>query len=353
MCALQLGIAWDSARLSRHRSRQPQRKIQKGRDVDPWRRAQPIGGLPSRTRTRYGIRNVNMQRFAQSSGITLTINLEEFVNPDLSVTIGSKEFSCLYSDVDIDKNCVMYFTLIVTDLSGKVTVKSDPMRWLAGTYQLDSTTGRFDFVNSSYWVGHEIELELDSKPQEMAFIVYDIGNLVGADKKLQQGVAVMEYFLQNVTAISPNLEYQGPLSGVLQDNTKLSLTYQLTCNQQVYGEMCDMKNCKSVKDEPSEMYCQSQLTGEASICYAPSNELMGLRYADGKNCTRCPPKYTVNECSEYAQNGESNDMYLSAQKTAKYFRTATIVLGVFLGIVLLLLIALIVFVALTRYGSDE
>uniref|UniRef100_A0A914VST7 Uncharacterized protein n=1 Tax=Plectus sambesii TaxID=2011161 RepID=A0A914VST7_9BILA len=280
------------------------------------------------------------QNLQNQTGAVIQLQLQSYSNPGLKLPGGGTCAAppsgkvCSVAPM-YGPQCYFSFTTIIStpDMS---------VQYIATEFLPLDSQGNLDLTRATTnWTVPQT-LYLSSKPSAIDVFVHHLG--IVTDQ--QTGALVscnnlvhVDTFVLSLKDYLPGTTSQAAttnapvLSGtILQSSLKIS--YSVQCRNNFMGPNCDL-TCTPSTSNSQNAVCYSNVTGFSSIC----------TYQTGQQVSNCQP------CQNGVSNGQCSGVVIttaSAGSDSSSFRTWTIVLGCLFGLALIFIIALIVFIIVTR-----
>ncbi|EFO25361.1 hypothetical protein LOAG_03121 [Loa loa] len=284
--------------------------------------------------------NSESANVSETANVMVQIQLIDYINQGLQLPNGHtcvcpSEFSCSYLGSSVPR-CYMSFTVILLSADESIKYFSTEFTPLtpSGNIDIDSMSPQ---QKQAWQQPHTFYLT--SKPSAIDVFVHHLGVVINAytgELTQIQTVVHVDTFILSLNSVTPSignthLSMQSRnLRGVILQ-TQLTVAYSIQCRSTLIGQNCDL-TCKEAVANTAIAVCQSNITNFFYTCTYMENGQV-------QNCLSCPWGITQGS---YCQNSNGGILAPSvADVVSSSFKVATIVLGVFVGILLILLILII------------
>ncbi|CAI4223817.1 unnamed protein product [Auanema sp. JU1783] len=285
-----------------------------------------------------------------NSGVTIQFQLRSYNDPNSALPNGAtcvcpSGFKCSY--LNVDPFCNFGFSFIVSSPDASVRYISTGFFTLVNG-QLPPANG---ILNGNRWDENYV-LQLPSKPSAIDVMVHHLGAVINQADGTPIHIDTVTHVdafvvpLNNVLpavnggvqSMNQQSNYDGKLLG-----TKLGLSFSIACTGSLIGPNCDM-SCQTSHINSNVAACRSNTTSFYSVCTYSGNGQVD-------NCKPCP--WGIRE-NTYCQTEDGNVLdpkHAGVVDTS--FKTATIILGVICGILLILFILALLLACILRRRQPE
>ncbi|CAD5226482.1 unnamed protein product [Bursaphelenchus xylophilus] len=279
-----------------------------------------------------------------ANGISVQVELKDYTNNrhalDDDRTCQCSSGECLLvSPQGMGFRCLFTFMVIVTSADETVHYRSTDFLPLNSFGQIDANysaafRGKFDFL-------------LTNEPKAINVFVYNLGPVINTmSRKLEKANTLYQvdtFTIPVKTSDSLDGQRQESVVGKLL-GTQLTIGYSVSCRNNLYGSGCDLQCNKSTANSGSAI-CHNVQTGFFSVC----------RWQGPKqvyDCKNCPWGIKENAYCMDERGGVLESDHVGV--VSEDFRTATIILGVITGLLLILLLAFVIlYCCAKRSGSSR
>lgn len=320
--------------------------------------------------------------FSGATLATFNIRLSQYSNPNKLVpTYTSEKLTCWNPQSDFhDDDCLLNFTVVITNQTGGMHLQPVALDYGDFTPQLDGKTGNVVLYSSSRNFSFDDDT-MRGKPKSVGIVVYTRGTRGSVQGSTFFGhkpvsLEVMDWFEISGDTFSKGYNLSVSATGLLDSvRSTITFNYDLEYDESAFGPFGNM-SCKAVEDgSPDQVtYMCAPLSENQQadssdfegnyLCHTSNQTVQQVRTDHynrryyilatdySSSCTYCPGGVTNAKPPTCAAS--SQDEILTSHYKSRYiwFRNATIVLGVFFGLSLLLLIVACVAIIYIR-GQEE
>ncbi|KAJ1354871.1 hypothetical protein KIN20_011948 [Parelaphostrongylus tenuis] len=279
---------------------------------------------------------------ANNNGVTIQFQLRGYSNPQSALPNGwtcvcPSGHSCNY--LKSPPTCYFGFTFIISSPDTSV-------RHLATDFITLDANGELPSAQRNGWDQSYI-VQLPSKPSAIDIFVHHLGAVINQADGSLVSVDTLTHVDTFVVPLSDALPAVGGVQSMTQQHayqgkllgTTLYLSYSISCTGSLIGPNCDL-TCTQSPINLNTATCRSSATGFFYVCSYQSGGQVD-------NCKSCPWGIKESTYCQDEQGGVLDPNHAGVVDTA--YRTATIVLSVVTGILLLLfLLGLVIFFVISR-----